>query len=1099
MDFKSRYSKLNTAQKEAVDTIEGPLMVIAGPGTGKTELLSVRTANILQKTDTLPENILCLTFTDNGANEMRQRLSQIIGKDAYKVAIHTFHSFGSEIINQNNQYFYQGAEFRTADELSCREIINSIFDQLDYNSQISSKYNGEYTYLNDSIKIISELKQSGLVSEEIYKIIDANNAVYEKVEQLLSPIFESVSRMNKSIIPKLAQHIEAIRNYGDKNILSNITPISEVIVDSLQSAVQKSEKINKTTPVTAWKDKWFKKDENNKFVMRSRIEQTKFRSLVYIYNQYLTRMQEACLYDFDDMILRVVNAMEIYDELRFNLQEKYQYIMVDEFQDTNLAQMHILDNLTNNEVQGDTPNIMVVGDDDQAIYSFQGAEISNILNFKKNYPKVKIINLTDNYRSTSDVLKKSRMIISQGSERLENILENFNKELKSHTEDNKTGVFLYQANSSTDEKNWIAQSIKSRINDGEKPSDIAIFTRKHSEINKILPYIYDAGILVNYERHDNAIELPIIMYLEKLCLLLINISEGNQDVVNESLPEILSHKMWNIPPTNLWNLSLEAYKNRLGWMELLSQKTDDQFQPIYSWLINTSAQISETPLEQMLDIIIGSPNLHKTEDISFISPVYNYFFSDEIKNNSPDEYLTYLDALKTIRTKLRDYKPNNTPTLKTFTEYIRLNRQNKSTISIIKKSPNNKNSINIMTAHKSKGLEFKTVYIFNAIDTIWGEHARGNNRKIKYPENLPFAKVGDSQDERIRLFYVAMTRAKQNLNISFSLKNDDGKDTLVANFLSDETWAAKPIKSSNSIKDLIKIAELDWYQPLVEPIKSDMRDLILPKMNDYKLNVTHLHNFLDIKRGGPEMFFLQNILHFPQAKSPSASYGTAIHATLQQAHTHFTATGQKQAIRDIISNFESILKIQYLPKKDYEFYLQKGSDALLAYLEKNYDNFKTTEQTELNFYNQNSVIDEVKITGKLDLVDIDKSSKTLSVYDYKTGKSFAKWFGKTDDEKIKLHNFKQQLMFYKLLVENSRDWHNYTVTQAFLHFIEPSQSGNINELEVEFKDNDIKEFKKLLSAVWNHIVNLDLPDISKYEKTYKGRLAFEQDLIDNIK
>src|ERR1035437_10388980 len=110
MDFKKRYATLNKAQREAVDAIDGPVMVIAGPGTGKTELLSVRTANILQKTDTLPENILCLTFTDSGANAMRERLTEIMGKDAYKVAIHTFHSFGSEIINQYGEYFYQGAQ-----------------------------------------------------------------------------------------------------------------------------------------------------------------------------------------------------------------------------------------------------------------------------------------------------------------------------------------------------------------------------------------------------------------------------------------------------------------------------------------------------------------------------------------------------------------------------------------------------------------------------------------------------------------------------------------------------------------------------------------------------------------------------------------------------------------------------------------------------------------------------------------------------------------------------------------------------------------------------------------------------------------------------
>jgi len=141
MDFQKRYNKLNDCQKKAVDLIDGPVMVIAGPGTGKTELLSVRVANILQKTDTLPENILCLTFTESGANAMRERLIQIIGKDAYKVAVHTFHSFGTDIINQNGQYFYNGAHFKPADTVSSYEVIRNIFEKLEYNNPVISQMN----------------------------------------------------------------------------------------------------------------------------------------------------------------------------------------------------------------------------------------------------------------------------------------------------------------------------------------------------------------------------------------------------------------------------------------------------------------------------------------------------------------------------------------------------------------------------------------------------------------------------------------------------------------------------------------------------------------------------------------------------------------------------------------------------------------------------------------------------------------------------------------------------------------------------------------------------------------------------------------------
>jgi DNA helicase-2/ATP-dependent DNA helicase PcrA len=175
MDFSHRYKLLNIAQREAVDSLDGPLMVIAGPGTGKTELLSMRTANILDKTDTLPENVLCLTFTQSGASSMRDRLTSIIGKDAYKVAIHTFHSFGSEVINQNGQYFYQGANFRPADELSTYEILRGIFDQLDYRNVIAGKINDDYTYLYDASTVISELKKSGLTSDVLLVILEAND------------------------------------------------------------------------------------------------------------------------------------------------------------------------------------------------------------------------------------------------------------------------------------------------------------------------------------------------------------------------------------------------------------------------------------------------------------------------------------------------------------------------------------------------------------------------------------------------------------------------------------------------------------------------------------------------------------------------------------------------------------------------------------------------------------------------------------------------------------------------------------------------------------------------------------------------------------
>jgi DNA helicase-2/ATP-dependent DNA helicase PcrA len=1093
-NFSKRYAKLNKAQKQAVDTIDGPVMVIAGPGTGKTELLSVRAANILKRTDTLPENILCLTFTENGANTMRERLTEIIGKEAYKVAIHTFHSFGVEVINQNRQYFYHGAHFSTADELSRYEIINDIFKQLEYNNPLSSKLGDEYTYLSDSITAISELKKNGLASGELLAILDANDAVIDKVEQLLSPIF--AEGIKKNTAEKAIKHQGSIRKSSGELSIKTIVPLSEILANSLESSAKQAIDSNSTKPITAWRNLWFKKDNNGNFILKSRERQIKLRALCFVYDKYLSDMEKGALYDFDDMILQVVHTMEIVDDLRFNLQEKYQYIMVDEFQDTNMAQMRILHNLTNNIAHGDTPNIMVVGDDDQAIYSFQGADISNIIDFQTNYPKAGLITLTENYRSNDDILSGSRDIILQGHDRLENLIKGIDKNLSAQNKQHKGGVILREAETIAEERHFIVSDIKSRIKSGEKPSDIAVFTRRHNEINALLPYFSHANIAVNYERRDNVLELAPIIFIEQLAQLLIDISKGRHDAVNATLPEILTHKAWGIAPAKLWSLSLRAYKNHLHWFETMTDTPE--FKDIQNWLIKTALLIDDTPLEKMLDIIVGRPDTNLIAKPEFVSPLYDYYFSNDKLDKDPNEYLIYLNALRTIRAKLRNYKPNQTPTLHTFIEFMALNRKLGSTISAVRPSIKSHDAINVMTAHKSKGLEFKTVYVIDAVDTIWGGRARNRSRLITYPENLPLAPAGESDDERLRLFYVAITRAKQNLNISYSLYDNNDKDTQRAVFLMNDKWDFKQIPPLRNPVQISESVELAWYQTLADPIGNNMKELLSPILDNYKLSITHLHNFLNVTRGGPTMFLLQNLLKFPQTKSPNAAFGIAIHEALQEAHTHLSATGNRQAPEDVVSNFEKILKSHYLTPKDFQDFLQKGSDALRIFLDQNYDSFSVDQQTELNFSNQHSMVDKARLAGKLDLVNINKPDKTIVVTDYKTGKSTHSWTGKNELEKIKLHRYKQQLLFYKLLIEKARDYRGYRVSEGIVQFVEPNMSKKIQSITENFDDKEIELFSKLINTVWTHIMGFNLPDVTGYDKTYKGMLAFEQDLIDGI-
>ncbi len=1088
MNYEARYKLLNLGQREAVDTIDGPVMVVAGPGTGKTELLSMRVATILKKTDTLPENILCLTFTDSGAAAMRDRLTSIIGQAAYKVAIHTFHSFGTEIINQNGEFFYNGALFSPADELSRYEILRSIFDELDYKNPLASTMNGEYTHLKDVLTVISEFKKSGLTSSELLMIMDANDAALELFEKQLAHTFSQ--RIGPTTLSLLVPIAHTMASSPVPKMPGEVTPLVNVLALSLAHAIDKAQDTGKTSAITAWKNRWLEKDETGASIFKDCKRQSKLRAVIAIYDAYLARMEEAEVYDFDDMIVQVVHAMETQHDLRYNLQEKYQYVMVDEFQDTNMAQARILHNLTDNEVNNGMPNIMVVGDDDQAIYSFQGADISNILTFEQTYPKTKRVKLTDNYRSSSEILEAARSVITQGTERLENYVEDLDKTLTPHHKATSR-VAISHCETINDERHYIISDIKKRLKNKEAPSSIAVLARRHSEIIDLLAYFSEAGIAVDYEKRDNVLESESVVILVQLARIVLAIAEKRHDEADSLLPELLAHPAWKFQAADIWKLSLDAYSKHISWMELMA--TTPLFQPLQTWLVETAGRAFVLPLERMIDRLIG----HEETD-EFRAPFYDYFFSAEKLKTQPETYIDFLEALRTIRSKLREYQTEDTRTLPTFVNFVELHLSTDTPImSVRRHSDGEHGAVCLMTAHKSKGLEFDTVYILGSIDFQWGEKVRSRSRMINYPENLPLAPTGATLDERLRLFFVAMTRARHNLTMTYSTHDDSGKETRVASFLLPLLEKYEEIiPASTEPADRLAAVARAWYAPIVGPVNNSMKAVLGPSLEYYKLSATHLNTFVDVSRGGPQAFLMNNLLRFPSAMSPAAAYGSAIHAVLQRAHNHFRATGEQRPQEDILHDFEEQLKEKYLTPEEFETRLQKGSDALRSFLTAKYDTFSAAQKTELSFAGQHVLLDKAHLTGSLDLVDVDEQTQTVRVTDYKTGKPVRSWTGKTEYEKIKLHKYKQQLMFYKLLVEKSRDYSKYKVNEGCIQFVEPNLAGDIVSLELEITSDDVKEFEALIKAVWQHVTALDLPDISGYEPSYKGMLTFENDLRD---
>ncbi len=1101
-DFTARYNKLNPAQKQAVDTIEGPVMVVAGPGTGKTELLSVRVANILKQTDELPGNILCLTFTESGATAMRERLTGLIGADAYKVAIHTFHSFGTEIINQYAEYFYQGAHFRPADELSAYEILYGLFEKLPHDSPLGSRMNNEFTYLRDAQGAISDLKKSGLTPDELLKIVDRNAQFCDWVQPKLQEAIGD--RLSKKSYPLVSRLLEDVHAYNEDALdLINYQALHALMHASLHRALEQSIADDSTKPLSAWKRDWCEKRDDGELTLKDTKRTQKIRAVAGLYYDYLVAMQSRELYDFDDMILRVVHAMEVFDELRYNLQEQYHYILVDEFQDTNDAQMRLVWNLTNSAVNEGRPNLLVVGDDDQAIYRFQGANISNILDFRTLYREVQLITLRDNYRSSEPILNTSREVITQGNERLETSIPELNKELTAHRPPIERAVEFTEYTTDLQEYAAIARRLASR----DDSRTYAVIARNHRQLRAILPYLQAESLPLRYDAQDNILENPMIRHLELLARITHHLAHNQHDDADALLPELLAHPAWGIDTTTLWKLSVEANKKHSGWLELMVERTD-ALGDIASWLIANGRAAHHQPLEYMLDLLSGSTiesipdNEMSGDEIEeasstklFVSPYKAYYFTTEHLASNPVQYAQFLYALRTLRSHIREYRPDQVLTLHDFIEFIDLHHSLNLAINSSSTYGLQTNAIELLTAHKSKGLEFDDVSVIALNDDVWGETARGRARLLKFPHNLSIDSGGDTTDEKLRLLYVALTRAKQTLHLSAHSTLEAGKATAIVGYMIDSSTGIQQVDTPSATRQLA-IEETDWRGSLTHASSGSRDDILRPIIERYKLSATHLNNYLDVTRGGPESFLLHNLLRFPQAMSPHAAYGSAIHATLQRAHQHLRATGKRRPIEDILGDFESSLRECHLSDLDFDHFLTRGTDALNSFLTQRYDSFTNEQITERNFAGAGVQVSEALLTGAIDLIEVNENNKTIVVTDYKTGRASRSWQGKTDLEKIKLHHYRQQLTFYKLLLEHSREYQGYTVIQGKIEYVEPAPNGDIVNLLLDFDaHHETDELTPLIDAVWRRVMNLDF-SASVTGTTYKDLLAFESSVLE---
>ncbi len=1123
--YEERYKKLNTAQKKAVDTVEGPVLVVAGPGSGKTEILSLRVGNILKQTDIAPSNILCLTFTDSAAINMRKRLAGLIGRDAYRVAIHTFHSFGVEVINRNPEFFYNGASFVSADELTQLSIIENILKESDHDNPLRSEHPEQgFVYASAILNAISNLKKAGLTPDEFRAILKHNSEEQEYANPLLAEVFDQ--RISKGIFEEVAHILTEFKKYESKSFpLTHLKSWLEAMSGTLSRALLEAEEAGKATPLSEWKTKYTKKDSDGKRVHKDSIYIIKMNALADIYEKYRNEMHRQSFYDFDDMLLETIQAVKENDTLRYDIQEQFQYILVDEFQDTNDAQIRLLQLISSAPVNEGRPNVMAVGDDDQAIYKFQGAEISNILNFKDAYDNPDIITMTENYRSTQKILDIARHIIQKGEERLENIIPELEKKLIASNPNITDGDIVHKI-FATDahELCFVADEIKRLVENGKNPEDIAVISRKHKELMNVTTYLSAHNIPIHYERQQNIFDEPHIHQLITISQFITTLARKDKSEADELLPEILSYPFWGLERETIWKLSVEARQKSRGereWLGIMRESEDQKLQQIAHFFDELTGASQTETLESVLDKIVGShvslvadseeddnsgvENKEPKAIDKFVSPFREHYFGVEEFQNNTTSYLTFLSSLRVFVHALRKYKNGEQLKLDDLVEFVELHKKNKKQITDTSPFTGARHAVNLMTSHKAKGLEFDTVFVLSCQDDIWASSARGG--RLSFPENLRIAPAGDTTDDQLKLFYVAMTRAKSNLYLTSYTAKGSGKessklrflnlhekredvDGFIVTILSGENSEEK----EKSIQDTVKVLERSWDAYHHQPFIKDERALLETLLKDYQMPVTHFNNFLNVADGGPQTFLEQNLLRFPQSMTPSGSYGTAMHKVVELIYTQLRKDGVVPSEETVLGWFERELEMKRLSSTDFTLFLKRGKDALAIYYKERIDSFDPTHKIEVDFKHQGVMIGDAHITGKIDKI-ISLDSNLLEVVDIKTGKSAESWGGKDAYEKVKLYKYKNQLIFYKLLVENSRDFISTGgVSIGQLEFLEP-KNNKIMSLSLEMNNEEVERVKKLIDIIYRKIITLNLPDISKYDKNIKGIKAFEDDLL----
>jgi len=1001
--FNEVYHNLNPEQKMAVDTIEGPVMVIAGPGTGKTQILAARIGKILLEPDTLPENILCLTYTEAGAIAMRRRLLTFIGADAYKVNIYTYHAFCNDVIQDNLPLF----EKNTLDPISELESIQLFKELVDRfpKGHLLKRYRGDVYYdIKNLQALFSTMKREGWVPE--------------------------------NIIPKIDQYIGELPTRDEFTYKRKYKEFNkgDVKQDKIDQEIEKMERL---------------------------------KAAVSEFENYQQLMLKHNRYDFDDMINWVIKVFENNEIVLADYQEKFQYILVDEYQDTSGSQNKLVQLLIN---YWHSPNIFVVGDDDQSIFRFQGANIENMLQFANEYEDVlKKVILTHNYRSTQPILDAAKILIDKNEERLIKQMEGINKNLQASNakiKELKNFPEILEYETVKEEMAGISNRVEALIKSGINPAHIAVIYKENNYGKELSGFFQLKKIPYYIKSKINLLHHPFISKL----VSWLNYLNAEQDMPyggEEMLFKILHFDFYEIPAIDIAKLTIEVnnrkYKGeQVSIRSLLYEKSHAPAKDLFdtgpiAWMPKMSGMIEQ--------LISDVPNVTLQRLFSNViqqAGVLGYIMNNENKISLMQMLSAFFDFIK------EETARNPTLTLEGLVNIINIMQSEDLPVSMQKVSGSDK-GVNLLTNHGSKGLEFEYVFIVGANANFW-EKKKPRSQVFQMPDTMFTTLAINPLEELRRLFYVGITRAETHLYISYPRYKNDGKElepTMFIREIQDQLPELGIHKQTLSPEEMFayEALQISTHAPEIEKIEADFIDALLEK---FVMNVTALNNYLKC----PLQFYYNNLIRIPSGKNEATEFGSAMHDALEKLFNAMQADAQKnfEPVEKMIGYFKHAIqkRRENFTPQEFARRIEYGEEVIKNYYTKYVHTWNKIVVVERNI--KGVTIQGVPIKGKLDKLEFDGTN--INVVDYKTGKvENALKKLKSPDEKVPLGgDYWRQAVFYKILVDNY-PLKNWKVVSSEFDFIEPDTKQKFNKIKFVIEPQDVETVKNQITTTWQKIQN----------------------------